>query len=96
MALDAIETSNCCAFCVVKVTSASVTMDTEECIIDKPVSSDYRKRHAQICSPVFRQLIEIRWYDVHETILIGLSMLPYVSIVAQPIKRRIPLTVYFI
>jgi hypothetical protein len=68
MALDATETSNYYAQCAVKVTSPSVTMDLEKYIIHTDISSDYKNRHAQIYSSVDRQLIEICWYVVHETI----------------------------
>jgi len=76
MALDAIGTPNYYASCVVKRASPHVTMDPEECIIHTDISSDYRNRHAQIYSSVYRQLIEIRRHGVHETISTGLSMLP--------------------
>jgi len=60
MPLDTIETSKYYAPCVVKITPPSVTVDPEECIIHMALSSDYRKRHAQIYGSVCRQLIEIR------------------------------------
>jgi hypothetical protein len=67
-------------------------MDPKECAIHTAISSDYRNRHAEIYSSVHRQLFEIRWHGVDETVLTGLSVLPYVSIVAQQIKGALTLT----
>ena len=49
-------------------------MDLEENIIHADITSDYRNRHAQIYSSVDRQLIEIRWYRVRDTILPELTL----------------------